>query len=492
MLSRTFTKMMKKLTTKLYCGFFLIPATVIFAISGYSIFSFWRIDSRIATIYDDRVIPLQQLKNVSDAYAIAVIDAVNKANEGIITTDTALNSVNQSIDIVNNNWASYMETNLTPEEKQLANEIERLFIPVQNQLSQLQQSLQRGNAQEISNFNGALYDVMDPLTAKLQELIDLQLRVAATERQEARAVLNETLLLFGLLVLIAIVVASPLGYFLSQSIANAFKQTIRAISDSSSEIAVATEEHERIATEQAAAVSETTSTMDELGASSEAATQQAEAAVTGAKQALSLSESGQTAVNSTLEGMATLQNKVEGIAQQILRLSEQTNQIGNISQLVADLANQTNMLALNAAVEAVRAGEHGRGFGVVATEIRKLADESQKSAQKIGTLVSDIQTAINSTVMVTEEGTKTVRSNVDVAQKTAKAFSGVTESVNDVVVNNQQISLNIKQQTLAINQVLEAMNALKQGATETANGIGQTKRGMEQLKNIAEELESII
>lgn len=484
--------MMKRLTTKLYCGFFLIPATVILAISSYSVFSFWRIDSRIGTIYDDRVIPLQQIKNISDAYAIEIIDALNKAHSGLITTNAALNTVNRAVQTINTNWETYKNTQLTLEERELVNEIDLLFIPAQNRITELQQTLQRGNPQDLVAFDGALYDVIDPLTDRLQRLMDLQLQVASAEREKARAVLNETLLLFGLLILVSIVIVSPLGYFLSQSIANTFKQTIKAISDSSTEIAVATEQHERIATEQAAAVSETTSTMDELGASSQAATQQAEAAVTGAKKALSMSESGQTAVNSTLEGMANLQDKVEGIARQILRLSEQTNQIGNISQLVADLANQTNMLALNAAVEAVRAGEHGRGFGVVATEIRKLADQSQKSAQKIGTLVSDIQTAINSTVMVTEEGTKTVRSNVDVVQKTAEAFLGVKESVNDVVVNNQQISLNIKQQTLAINQVLEAMNSLKQGANETANGIGQTKRGMEQLKRIAKELESII
>ncbi|MEB3883291.1 methyl-accepting chemotaxis protein [Lyngbya sp. CCY1209] len=484
--------MMKKLSTKLYCGFFLIPAAVLVIVSGYSVFSFWRIDSRIGTIYDDRVVPLQQLKTISDAYAVLVIDAVNKADAGIISTDAALNSINAALVEIEQNWDAYLGTDLTPQEKALATDIERLFAPAQIQIERLRQALQAGNSDQLAAFDGALYDVIDPLTDKIQDLINLQLQVAELERQRARAVLNETLLLFGLLVLAAVVVASPFGYFLSQSVANTFKQTIKAISDSSNEIAVATEEHERVATQQAAAVSETTSTMDELGASSTAATEQADAALTGAKQALSLSESGQQAVDSTLDGMGALQDKVDAIARQIVRLSEQTNQIGNISQLVADLANQTNMLALNAAVEAVRAGEHGRGFGVVATEIRKLADESQKSAQKIGTLVADIQTAINSTVMVTEEGTKTVRSGVDMAQKTAAAFSGVTDAVNEVVINNQQISLNIKQQALAISQVLEAMTALKQGATETANGIGQTKSGMQQLKAIAAELQSII
>ena len=175
-----------------------------------------------------------------------------------------------------------------------------------------------------------------------------------------------------------------------------------------------------------------------------------------------------------------------------MRLSEQTNQIGNISQVVTDLANQTNMLALNAAVEAVRAGEQGKGFSVVATEIRKLADQSKQSAERIGGLVSDIQNAINVTVMVTDEGTKTVRSEMEIAQRTAQTFSSVAESINNVVINNQQISLNIRQQNKAVQQVLEAMSSINQGAQETASGLNQTKVGTKQLNEASVELLAII
>ena len=173
-------------------------------------------------------------------------------------------------------------------------------------------------------------------------------------------------------------------------------------------------------------------------------------------------------------------------------MSEQTNQIGNISALVSDLASQTNMLALNAAVEAVRAGEHGKGFAVVASEIRKLADESRKSAERINALVADIQTAFNSTVMATEEGTKTVKSGVEIARETADAFSGVSDSVNNVVVNNQQISLNVKQQAIAVRQVVDAMNSLNTAAKETASGLSQTKVGIQKLNEAALELKSLI
>jgi len=190
--------------------------------------------------------------------------------------------------------------------------------------------------------------------------------------------------------------------------------------------------------------------MDELLASSRISAEQAEAAAAGAKQVLLLIEGN--AENSAMEGKSSLREKVGQLAQEILRLSDQTRQIGMISTLVSDLANQTNMLALNAAVEAVRAGEHGKGFNVIATEIRKVADQSKGSAQKINALVRDIQNATNSTVMVTEEGKRNVESVVD--------------AVHNITLNSQQISLNANQQAIAISQVVEAMNHLNKVASQ--------------------------
>lgn len=261
---------------------------------------------------------------------------------------------------------------------------------------------------------------------------------------------------------------------------------------SASEIAASIEQQERNSSQQAASVSETSTTMDELGASSRQSAEQAEAAAAGAQQALALAEGGTRAVERSLDGMTDLRAKVDAIADQILRLSEQTNQIGGISGLVSDLANQTNMLALNAAVEAVRAGEHGKGFAVVSGEIRKLADQSKKSAEKINGLVADIQTAINSTVMVTDEGTKTVEEGVRIAEETADAFAGVADAVNNVVLNSQQISLNVKQQAVAIQQVVSAMNSLNNSAQENANGITQIKVGTHQLNESALQLKVAI
>jgi methyl-accepting chemotaxis protein len=190
--------------------------------------------------------------------------------------------------------------------------------------------------------------------------------------------------------------------------------------------------------------------------------------------------------------METLKVKVESIAEKIVQLSEQTHQIGSVSDVVSDLSNQTNMLALNAAVEAVRAGEHGRGFAVVAAEIRKLSDASQKSSQKINILVNDIQRMIQTTVVVTEEGTKNVDSGVHIAHQTAQVFSDVAKLMEQIVESSQQIALTSTQQSLAIGQVNQAMNNLTQGANETAKGINQIKIGSEKLNESTHNLKEIL
>ncbi|MEG4023031.1 methyl-accepting chemotaxis protein [Microcoleus sp. S13C4] len=291
---------------------------------------------------------------------------------------------------------------------------------------------------------------------------------------------------------LAALTAIAIALWIASGIAETLNQSVTMIVSSSTEIAATVEQQERTAAQQSSSVNQTTITMDELGAASQQSAQQAQAGAESARQALQITEKGTLAVEQTLESMIILKENVGAIATQILRLSEQTHQIGNISTDVTDLANQTNMLALNASVEAVRAGENAKGFTVIATEIRKLADKSKKSAEKINRLVEDIKNAINSTVTVTKEGTKTVEEGTKISQETAAAFSEVANAVNNVVLNNQQISLTAQQQAVAIKQVVEAMNSLNLAAKETASGITQTKVGTQQLNDAAQNLNSIV
>lgn len=298
------------------------------------------------------------------------------------------------------------------------------------------------------------------------------------------------LLIFGSV--ISATTALVIAWLISSVVSNKISQSASSIDNSAGEINQAVLAQEKITNSQLVSVSETTTSMDELGASAKQAAQQADISASGAQQLLYLAQNGNKLVATTLAEMAQTKEKVQGIAEQTLRLSDRTNQIAIISQLVSDLANQTNMLALNAAVEAVRAGEAGKGFSVVALEIRKLADESKKSAEKINNLVKDIQESSSTTVIVTQHGIQSVENTEKLAQETADSFNLMAEKIKEIVINSQQISLSAKQQASAIEQVALAMNNLNQTAQDSNKGMNQIKAGIQKLNYAALELNAIV
>jgi hypothetical protein len=283
-----------------------------------------------------------------------------------------------------------------------------------------------------------------------------------------------------------------LSLFFADRITRYIQKAIATITASANEITDTVQNQEIAVNQQANSAIETNDSINILEAISTETATQADASSDGAKQALSLAEEGTQAVQKTIGEMSELRDRVDEIAQQIVNLGEQTGQITTVSDLVSDLAKQTNMLALKAAVEAARAGEQGKGFGVVAGEIRKLADESKKSAQKINNLATDIQTAINRTVMVTDRGTKTATAGIQLAENTATTFVGVTNAVNNVFVNSQQISSSTKRQSTAIQQVLGAMNNISQSSQESAIGMHKVKTSTFELNQIADELQASV
>lgn len=335
------------------------------------------------------------------------------------------------------------------------------------------------------------------LTAnRLKELVkkftDTEQVILAQRNQErADALMFLSRVVFGtagITTLLGIII----GAKISRAIGQKMNQQAAAIAKSAAEIAATIEQQERIAAFQSTATTETTTHLDRLSFSSQQAAQETIHSSACADRALTLANQGTVAVNQTLAAMATLEEKVQDIADEIGCLNQQTHQIADIAQLVGQLATQTNMLALNAAIEAVRAGEKGKGFGVVATEIRKLSDRSKESADKIHILLADIEATLDSTIKVTQEGTRSVTASSQITQQTAEAFQGVRTAIDEVVASTAEIAQVAKQQATAIHEVLDATNTIDISARENAAGITQVKIAIQQLNDAAQALQAMV
>ncbi|QPK62625.1 CHASE3 domain-containing protein [Methylomonas sp. LL1] len=291
--------------------------------------------------------------------------------------------------------------------------------------------------------------------------------------------------------LLSIAIGLSVLWLINRNFLRPINEVINMVSSVSTEIAATVNQHERTASQQAAAANETSATIEELSISSRKSAEQAANAASMTEKAGAATLQGDEATRQAVSAMAGLKDKIGTMAGQILHLGEQTGQIGGIATVLKDLAGQINMLALNAAVEAARAGEHGKGFAVVASEIRKLADESKKSAEQTALLVADIQKATNSSIMMTEEGTRTVNEVTQTVRKVSELFNSLAGLASSANENAQQVMLNAKQQSAAFSQVVEATNSIASGVKETAAGISQTKLGVQSMNQAAENLKAI-
>lgn len=391
-------------------------------------------------------------------------------------------------------WEQYMATYLTTEEKRLAESVK----VSRKRLREDGQGPMMAFLKERKFDEAGLHSVnrLTPIFREAEQdfdaLMQLQADVAKNENDKANAAYIRTRNLASTSIIGGILLALGIGYWIIRSITGRVTESVSVMSSTATEIASAVTQHERTASQQAAMVNETTATVDELGASSRQSSEQAASAAALAQKAATMTDEGDKAVGQAIEAMNSLKGKIAVVAEQILRLGEQMSQIGGIAALVSDIAGQTRMLALNAAVEAARAGEQGKGFAVVASEVRKLADQSKKSAEQANALIAEIQKATNSTIMKTEEGTKAVEDITRLARNVGELFGNLSQAANSVYENARQVLLNTKQQTAAISQVTQAMNTINTGAKETSAGISQTKVGIEKLNETAKGLKEMV
>ncbi|MGR9052429.1 MAG: CHASE3 domain-containing protein, partial [Gammaproteobacteria bacterium] len=374
---------------------------------------------------------------------------------------------------------------------QSLNELVRQKIEVSERIISLYRTGKQEEAKQIvSDRIGK--DVMDRIRTGMAELNQVETKLLERRTKDAEHI--QTVSSFAIVggTVLSIAVGLLVLSIINRKFLHPINDMINIVSTVSTEIAATVNQHERTASQQASAANETSATIEELSVSSHKSAEQAANAAALTEKAGQATSQGNEASRQAVDAMAELNKKFATLAGQILHLGEQTSQIGGITSVLKDLAGQINMLALNAAVEAAHAGEHGKGFAVVASEIRKLADDSKKSAEQTALLVTDIQKATNSSIMMTDDGTRSVNEVAETVQTVAELFdnlAGLSGSANE---SSQQVMLNAKQQSTAFNQVTEATNSIVAGIKETAAGISQTKTGVQRMQKAAKDLKSIL
>ena len=218
-------------------------------------------------------------------------------------------------------------------------------------------------------------------------------------------------------------------------------------------------------------------------------------AATQADEARKPAQGGAQKVRETIEGMARIKDTVETASQEIARLGERSKEIGRIVETIDDIANQTNLLALNAAIEAARAGEQGRGFAVVADEVRKLAERVAQATKEIADLISGVQDDVDRSVRAMEEGATQTEGGAKVAEEAGEALTGILAAVESVSGQIQGLTSNSDElkgaganMVTLIGEVLQELRAVSEVAGSVAAVAQENAASTEEVSAAAQEM----
>ncbi len=247
-----------------------------------------------------------------------------------------------------------------------------------------------------------------------------------------------------------------------------------------------------ISSETATSVSQTATTVEEVKQNAYSAHRQAQEISEDSQKTAQVSKAGESSVEEAIEGMHRVRDKLEAIAQSVLKVGEQNNAIGDIITTVRALAEQSHLLAINAEIEAAKAGEAGKGFAVVAQEVRNLAEQSKRATVQIHTILSDTQKAVNVAVLVTEQGTRAAELGVEQSLQAGDSIKALSMSITESAQAMSQISASSQQQLVGMDQVASAMENIRKATSRSVNGIRQLETTTRNLQQVGQTLTTLM
>lgn len=433
---------------------------------------------------------------------------------------------------------AYEKGDLQPDEVRMLNTFKEQWKTYSTYRDEALALLLNGKrAEAIAIIDGAARSSLTESRKSIRALIDLQAVESekldlATDTQADRSILMISIVLsFG------VVLSMLLGYFIAKIIADpvselvgnirnadlhsrfnsdrkdeigglqqAFdgfvdqiKKTLLQVSEASAAVASASTQISSSTEELAAGAHEQSSQSAEVAGAVEQMTKtimensrNANDTADTAKKAKQTAEKGGFVVRQTVDGMKEIARVVNSSAETVKALGKSSDQIGEIIGVIDDIADQTNLLALNAAIEAARAGEQGRGFAVVADEVRKLAERTTKATKEIASMIKQIQSDTREAVVSMDQGTKKVDSGIILADQAGESLTEIVQISQVVTDKILQIAAASEEQSSASEQISRNVEAISTVTQESASGTQQIARTAEDLNRLTEQLQNVL
>jgi methyl-accepting chemotaxis protein len=265
-----------------------------------------------------------------------------------------------------------------------------------------------------------------------------------------------------------------------------------AVNRSANIISESVQDQAVIANQQSSSVTEITSTMEEFSASSTEIADHAGSVAAIAEKTLDDTKQGALIFETFVAKMADIREDNQSSIGEILELGKKSKEISSVMEIINGIADHTKLIAFNAALEASSAGESGKRFGVVAAEIRRLADSVMESTGEIENKINEIQEAINRLVISSEKGTKGIAEGMAYSMETGELLSEIVNGANATSIAAKQISLSTRQQKTASDQVVAAIREIADGARKSSESIGHITANGRALTEFSEGLKVLV